>query len=53
MRVLLMAATLRDQLPAVLFEQPDELAELHAIDRAEGLGWAMSRRVRSARASTL
>jgi hypothetical protein len=30
MLVLLMASTLRDQLPAIVFEQPNELAELHA-----------------------
>jgi hypothetical protein len=30
MLVLLMASTLRHQLPSIIFEQPNELAELHA-----------------------
>jgi len=42
MLVLLMASTLRDQLPSIVFEQPDELAELHLAHPAERLGWAMS-----------
>src|SRR5512146_2992335 len=40
--VLLMASTLRHRRHPS-FDQPDELAELHATHRAEGLGWAMSR----------
>jgi hypothetical protein len=43
---LLMATALRHHLPSVVFEQPNELAELHFAHRAEALGWAMSRRVR-------
>ncbi len=42
MLVLLMAATLRDQLPSVVFEQSNEFAELHTAHRAETLGRAMS-----------
>jgi hypothetical protein len=40
--VLLMTSALRHQLPSIVFEQPNELAELHLAHRAEGLGWAMS-----------
>lgn len=47
--VLLMASALRHQPPSIVFEQPNELAELHVIHRGEGLGWAMPRRVRQAR----
>jgi len=36
--VLLVTVALSDQLPSVVFEQPDELAELHAAHRAETLG---------------
>jgi hypothetical protein len=41
MLVLLMASTLRYQLPSIVFEQPNELAELHTAHRAETFGWAM------------
>jgi hypothetical protein len=46
MLLLLMASALRHQLPTIVFEQSNELAELHSAHRAEALGWAMSRRVR-------
>ena len=39
MLVLLMASTLRDQVPSIVFEQPNELAELHVAHRAERLDW--------------
>jgi hypothetical protein len=49
MLVLLVASALRDKLPAIVFGQPNELAEIHVAHRAEALGWAMSRKVRRAR----
>jgi hypothetical protein len=42
MLVLLVASTLRDELPTIVFEQPDEVAKFHRVHGAALLGWAMS-----------
>jgi hypothetical protein len=45
MLVLLVATALRDELPAIVFEQPNELVELHTAHRGGASAGAERRRL--------